>query len=76
LIVAVVILLSFVPVLSARMHSRTPSVLAAAAMLVMIAAFLTVLLPWAPAWAAVLGAAIAGPPSREAATKETADVRI
>jgi hypothetical protein len=70
LLVAVLTLLSFAPLLSMRMHRRVPSVLAAIAMPLVIVINLPDLWPWAPACAAALGAAIAGPPSREATPKE------
>jgi hypothetical protein len=72
LLVAALMLLSFAPLLSMQMHRRVPSVLAVIAMPVLIATNLPDLWPWAPAWAAALGAAIAGPPSREATPKEVA----
>jgi hypothetical protein len=40
------------------------------------AIYLPGLWPWAPAWAAALGAAIAGPPSREASAKDPAGLRV
>lgn len=73
LIVAVLILLSFAPVLSARMRSRVPSVIATIAMPIVMAIYVIALWPWAPAWAAVLGAAIAGPPSRARFNKPDVD---
>jgi uncharacterized membrane protein (UPF0136 family) len=76
LLVAVLVLLSFGPLLSMRMHRRVPSVLAAIAMPLVIATNLPDLWPWAPACAAALGAAIAGPPSREASAKGTADLKV
>src|SRR5713101_7721059 len=69
LMVAVLMLLSFAPLLSLRMHWRGPAVMAAIAMPLVIAINLPGLWPWAPACAAALGATIAGPPSREASAK-------
>jgi hypothetical protein len=76
LLVAVLMLLSLAPLLSVRMHSRVPAVVAAIAMPLVIAISLTGLWPWAPACAAALGAAIAGPPSREASAKGPAGLRV
>jgi hypothetical protein len=76
LMVAALVLLSFVPLLSVRMYSRVPAVVAAIAMPLVIATNLPDLWPWAPACAAALGAAIAGPPSREAGRKGTADLQV
>ena len=76
LMVAVLMLLSLAPLLSVRMHSRVPAVVAAIAMPLVIAISLTGLWPWAPACAAALGAAIAGPPSREASAKGPAGLRV
>jgi hypothetical protein len=74
--VAVLVLLSFAPLLSMQMHRRVPSVLAAIAMPLVIATNLPDLWPWAPACAAALGAAIAGPPSRGANAKGPAGLRV
>lgn len=76
LIAGVLILLSLAPLVSARIRSRTPSLVSAIAMPVVIAIYLIGLWPWAPAWAAVLGSAIAGPPSRETSTNGTAGLRV
>jgi len=76
LLVAVLMLLSFAPLLSVRMRSRAPAVVAAIGMPLVIAISLTGLWPWAPACAAALGAAIAGPPSREASAKGPAGLRV
>jgi hypothetical protein len=76
LMVAALVLLSFVPLLSVRMHSRVPAVVAAIAVPLVIATNLPDLWPWAPACAAALGAAIAGPPSREGSSKGTADLQV
>lgn len=63
--VAIVVILTMTPLASAWRRTRWPSVGAAIAMPVVMVLFAGVLAPWAPAWAAVLAAAIAGPPSRE-----------
>ena len=76
LLVAVLMLLSLAPLLSVRMHSRVPAVVAAIAMPLVIAISLTGLWPWAPACAAALGAAIAGPPSRKASARGPAGLRV
>jgi hypothetical protein len=76
LLVGVLMLLSLAPLLSMRMHRRVPSMLAVIAMPLVIATNLPDLWPWAPACAAALGAAIAGPPSREAGAKGTADLHV
>jgi hypothetical protein len=64
------------PLLSVRFHRRAPAVVAAIAMPLVFAIYLPGLWPWAPAWAAALGSAIAGPPSREANANETADLKV
>jgi hypothetical protein len=76
LAVAVLMLLSFAPVVSAMLRNRMPSVVAAIAMPVVIATYLVGLWAWAPAWAAALAATVAGPPSREASPQKTVDVRV
>src|SRR3982074_3659563 len=76
LAVAVLMLLSFAPVVSAMLRNRMPSVVAAVAMPVVIATYLVGLWAWAPAWAAALAAAVAGPPSREPSPQKTVDVRV
>lgn len=65
LAVAVAMLLTMAPLASAWLRKRVPSVVAAIALPVVIAAFPVALAAWVPAWAAVLAVAIAGPPSRE-----------
>jgi hypothetical protein len=62
-IVAVVMILSLAPIASAWLRWRAPAVTAAVLLPLVIGAFLTGLIPWVPAWAGVLAAAIAGPPS-------------
>src|SRR5216683_3117045 len=74
--VALLVLLSLAPLLSVRLHWRAPAVVAAIAMPLVFAIYLPGLWPWAPAWAAALGAAIAGPPSREPRAKETAALKV
>ena len=73
--VALLLLLSMAPLLSVRLHSRAPAVVAAIAMPLVFAIYLPGLWAWAPAWAAALGAAVAGPPSREASAKDPAGLR-
>jgi len=60
------------PLASAWLRSRIPSLVAAIALPVVIGSFAVDLVAWVPAWAAVLAAAIAGPPSRLRETKEPA----
>ncbi|HAC46527.1 MAG TPA: hypothetical protein DCF65_10740 [Chloroflexi bacterium] len=74
--VALLVLLSLAPLLSVLIHRRAPAVVAAIAMPLVFAVYLPGLWPWAPAWAAALGAAIAGPPSREASAKDPAGLRV
>jgi hypothetical protein len=74
--VALLVLLSLAPLLSVRLHWRAPAVVAAIAMPLVFAIYLPGLWPWAPAWAAALGSAIAGPPSREASAKNPAGLRV
>ena len=74
--VALLVLLSLAPLLSVLIHRRAPAVVAAIAMPLVFAVYLPGLWPWAPAWAAALGAAIAGPPSRGASAKDPAGLRV
>jgi len=74
--VSLLLLLSMAPLLSVRLHSRAPAVVAAIAMPLVFAIYLPGLWAWAPAWAAALGAAVAGPPSREASPKDPAGLRV
>jgi hypothetical protein len=74
--VALLVLLSLAPLLSVRLHWRAPAVVAAIAMPLVFVIYLPGLWPWVPAWAAALGAAIAGPPSREASAKNPAGLRV
>jgi hypothetical protein len=76
LMVALLVVLSLAPLLSVLLHRRVPAVVAAIAMPLVFAVYLPALWPWAPAWAAALGAAIAGPPSREASAKDPAGLRV
>jgi hypothetical protein len=69
--VAVVMILTMAPLVSAWLHNRTPAVVAAIALPAMLVLFGFELAAWIPAWAGVLAAAIAGPPSTERAAKET-----
>ena len=75
-LVAMVILFTLAPILSARLRNALPSALAAIALTFLVAANAAFLWPWVPAWAIVLGAAIAGPPSREASTNGTTGLRV
>ena len=70
--VAVVMILTMAPLVSAWFHNRVPAVVAAIALPAMLPLFGFELAAWVPAWAGVLAAAIAGPPSTERAAKETA----
>lgn len=65
LAVAVAMVLTVAPLASAWLRNRVASVVAAIALLVVIGAFALAPAAWLPAWAAVLAAAIAGPPSSE-----------
>ena len=69
--VAVVVVLTMAPVVSAWLHNRAPAVVAAIALPAMLGLFGFELAAWIPAWAGVLAAGIAGPPSTEPAAKET-----
>jgi hypothetical protein len=64
-VVGVVMVLSMAPIASALMRRRAPTVAAALLLALVIGVYLTGLVLWVPAWAGVLAAAIAGPPSRE-----------
>ena len=63
-VVVAVTLVSFAPLIAARRGSRSPAVLGAVVLTALIALYLLALLTWVPADAAVLAAAIAGPPRR------------
>jgi len=71
-----VILLTLAPAVSAWLRNALPSVLAAIALLVLFAIYPVFLWSWVPAWALVLAAAIAGPPSRETNAKGTAALKV
>ena len=62
LILGAVMILTLGPALSARLRRRMPSIVSAVVMGLLIALDIPQTWPWVPAWAAVLGAAIAGPP--------------
>ncbi len=66
LVVGAVVTLTLAPALSARLRTRMPSIVSAAVMGLLIALDISQAWPWVPAWAAVLAAAIAGPPTRRA----------
>ena len=76
LAVAILMLLSFAPVVAAMLRNRIPSAVAAVATPIVIATSVIGLVAWAPAWAAALAAAVAGPPSGEPSPKKTADARV
>ena len=64
-VVGAVLILSLAPIASAWTRWRAPTLVAAGVLPFVIGVYLTGLIPWVPAWAGVLAAAIAGPPSRE-----------
>jgi len=64
-VVVVVTVLSLAPILSARVRSRAPSVVATIVLGLLILSFTLGLAPWVPAASCVLAAAIAGPPGRK-----------
>jgi hypothetical protein len=61
--VGVAVILTMAPLASAWRRNGIPSIAAAIALPVVMALFWGALGAWVPAWAAVLAAAIAGPPS-------------
>lgn len=61
-VVVAVTLLSLAPIAAAFTRSRVPSVVATIVFAFMLLIFIFGLLPWVPAAACVLAAAIAGPP--------------
>jgi len=63
-VVVVVTVLSLAPILSARVSSRAPSVVATIVLGLLILSFTLGLAPWVPAASCVLAAAIAGPPGK------------
>ena len=63
-VLVTVSVLSLAPILSARMSSRRPSVVATVVLGVLILIFTLGLAPWMPAASCVLAAAIAGPPEK------------
>lgn len=69
--VVVAVILTMAPLVSAWLRNRAPAVVAAVALPATLALFGFELVAWIPAWAGVLAAAIAGPPSTERAAKET-----
>jgi xanthine/uracil permease len=62
LIVGAVMVLTLAPALSARLRRRMPSIVSAVVIGLLIALDIAQAWPWVPAWAAVLAAAVAGPP--------------
>jgi hypothetical protein len=75
-LVSAVILLTLAPGLSALLRNALPSLLVAIGLPVLLAIYPAFLWSWVPAWALILAAAIAGPPSREASTKGTAGFQV
>lgn len=76
LIVTTVTVVSLSSIAAGLTRTRTPSVLGAIVLLVLIALFPTGLLLWVPAEAALIAAAVAGPPGRrgQGATAEPAAI--
>ena len=64
--VTAVTLAGLSPLLGAKLKSRVPAVLGTIALAILIASYFYSLLIWMPAAAAVLAAAVAGPPVRRA----------
>lgn len=64
LLIGAVMTLTLAPALSARLRTRMPSIVSAVVIGLLIALDIPQAWPWLPAWAAVLAAAIAGPPTR------------
>ncbi|TMB97614.1 MAG: hypothetical protein E6J40_07620 [Chloroflexi bacterium] len=64
ILVGAVVVLTVAPIVSMRLRSRLPSVLAAIVLAGLIAPNLAFLYSWIPAGALVVGAAIAGPPAK------------
>jgi hypothetical protein len=75
-LVSAVVLLTLAPGVSALLRNPLPSLLVAIGLPVLFLIYPVFLWSWVPAWAFVLAAAIAGPPSREASAKGTADLRV
>lgn len=71
-VVGVVVFLTLAPIVSAALRGRLPSILAAIGLPLLLAIYPGFLWAWVPAWAAVLAAAIAGPPSRASDSKAKA----
>ena len=66
LVVGAMMILTLGPALSAKLRGRMPSILSAVLIPIVMAVDISHGWPWLPAWAAVLAAAIAGPPTRRA----------
>ncbi len=64
LVIGAVMILTLGPALSAKLRARMPSIVSAVLIPIAIAVDISHAWPWLPAWAAVLAAAIAGPPTR------------
>jgi hypothetical protein len=69
-VVGIAMILSLTPIAAAWTRRRAPTVVAAVALPLMIGIHVPGLIPWVPSAAAVLAAAIAGPPSRVRDRKE------
>jgi len=66
LVIGTVMILTLGPALSAKLRARMPSIVSAVLIPIVMAVDISHTWPWLPAWAAVLAAAIAGPPTRRA----------
>jgi hypothetical protein len=73
-LVGAVVVFSLAPIVSAWLRSRRPAAVAAVALAVVIGMHVLGLWPWVPAVAAVLAAAIAGPPSGEPRATRPSDL--
>lgn len=62
--VGLVMILTMAPIASAWLRNRTPSLVAALALPVVISLLAATLAAWVPAWAGVVAATIAGPPTQ------------
>ncbi len=67
LVIGAVMILTLGPALSAKLRARMPSIVSAVLIPIVMAADISHAWPWLPAWAAVLAAAIAGPPTGRSA---------
>ena len=69
-VVGIAMILSGSPIVAAWIRRRAPAVVASVALPLLIGIYGMSLIPWVPSAAAVLAAAIAGPPSRDRDQKE------